>query len=76
MKGRRYKGIDHREAVALFKTLLRSDEHEKAFQRLSGIISIKTDAEYGDRSLTEKEAQKTTKDAERFLAYVKSMIKA
>lgn len=74
IKGKRYKGTDHGEAAALFKTLIHSDEHKKAFQRLTGAISIKTDAEYGDRSSTEKEAQRVIKDAERFLAYVKSII--
>lgn len=74
LKGQRYKGTDHREAATFFKTLSQSDEHKKAFQRLTRLIKTKTDAEYGDTNLTEKDAQFSIKDAERFLGYIKTML--
>ncbi len=74
LKAQRYKGTDHREAAEFFRNVLQSEEHKKAAQRLFDIIQIKTDAEYGDRSLTEKEAVQARLNAERFLAYVKASL--
>ncbi len=74
MKAQRYKGTDHREAAEFFRNLFQTEEHKKASQRLFDIIQIKTDAEYGDRSFSEKEAKQAKLNAERFLAYVKSFM--
>ena len=74
IKLQRYKGLDHREAAQLFSSLLKSEDHKKASQRLFDLIGIKTDAEYGDRSLTEKDAISAKTSAERFLSYVKSLM--
>ncbi len=73
-RAQRYKGTEHREAAEFFRNIMQSGEHKKASQRLAELIRIKTDAEYGDRSLTEKDAQQAKKNAERFLAYVKSFV--
>lgn len=74
IKLHRYKGLDHREAAEFFSNLLKSEEHKKAAQRLFDLIRIKTDAEYGDRSLTEKDAVSAKLNSERFLSYVKSLM--
>ncbi|MBI2675864.1 MAG: HEPN domain-containing protein [Candidatus Aenigmarchaeota archaeon] len=74
MKAQRYKGQDHREAAEFFSGLLQNEEHRKACQRLFTLIQTKTDAEYGDRQLKEKDAQQAKLDAERFLAYVKAFL--
>lgn len=73
-KGQRYKGTDHREAAEFFKGIFQTEEHKKAYQRLFDLIQTKTDAEYGDRNLTEKEAKQAKLNAERFLAYVKASL--
>lgn len=72
LKAQRCKGTDHREAAEFFRGLLQSDDHKKASQRLFELIRIKTDAEYGDRSLQEKDANLAKRSMERFLAYVKA----
>ncbi len=74
LKAQRYKGQDHREAAEFFRGLLQKEEHRKACQRLLRLIQTKTDAEYGDRQLKEKDAQQAKLDAERFLAYVKAFL--
>ncbi len=73
-KAQRYKGADHREAIEFFRSLIRSEEHKRASQRLAELLRIKTDAEYGDRNLSEKEAGQAKLSAERFLAYVKASV--
>lgn len=73
-KSQRYRGLDHREAAEFFSNLIKGEEHKKASQRLFDLIRIKTDAEYGDRSLTEKDATLAKLNSERFLAYVKALM--
>lgn len=72
--GRRYKGTDHRASAEFFSSLKNSEEHKKAFQRVISLLTIKTDAEYGDRQLTEKEAQAAIINAERLLSYIKACV--
>ena len=74
VKNQRYKGTDHREAAEFFKNVLNTEDHKKAVQRLFDLIQIKTDAEYGDKSFTEKEAVRAKTNTERFLAYVKASL--
>ncbi len=74
LKAQRYKGTDHREAAEFFRNIFQTEEHKKTSQRLFDIIQIKTDAEYGDKNFSEKEAKQAKLNAERFLAYVKSFV--
>ncbi|HLD57311.1 MAG TPA: HEPN domain-containing protein [archaeon] len=74
LKTQRYKGTDHREAAEFFARIISNNEHKKATQRLFDVIQIKTDAEYGDKNLGQKEASSAKMNAERFLGYVKACI--
>lgn len=73
-KGERYKGINHMEAATLFKNLIQSDDHQKAARRVFDLFRMKTDAEYGDRAMTTKEAGIAKLHAERFLSYVQAVM--
>ena len=71
MKGQRYRGTDHREALVFFKGVGQGEQHKKDVQRLAALIAIKTDAEYGDKVMIEKDARMAKLSAERFLAQIK-----
>src|SRR3989338_7418416 len=73
--GKRHASENHNEAVALFKTIKADDEAINTnANRLSRILSIKNMAEYEDRLVSRIEAEKTIKDCERFLDYVKTKL--
>lgn len=73
--GKRNASENHNEAVALFKTIKAHDEAINTnANRLSRILSIKNMAEYEDRLVSRVEAEKTIKDCERFLEYVKTKL--
>ena len=73
--GKRHASENHNEAVALFKTIKADDEAINTnANRLSRILSIKNMAEYEDRLVSRVEAEKTIKDCERFLDYVKTKL--
>jgi len=70
-KGQRYTGTDHREAVEFFKVTNPASEDLKAAARhIYSLISIKTDAEYGERAMRGEEAELALKHAERFVMWV------
>lgn len=75
MKAQKERGPDHRLGAEFFRNLLQSEEHRKASQRLFELIRIKTEAEYGERSLQQKDASLAKLNAERFLAYVKALVR-
>ena len=73
--GKRNASENHNEAVALFKTIKSNDEEINTnANRLSRILSIKNMAEYEDRLVFRTEAEKVSKDCERFLEYVKTKL--
>lgn len=73
MKGVRHAGERHDDAVALFASVdSKSAEIKKNTQRLSRVLGIKTNAEYGEKLMTQKDAEQVKLQAERFLSFVKS----
>src|SRR3989338_454229 len=73
--GKRNASENHNEAVALFKTIKADDEKTNTnANRLSRILGIKNMAEYEDRLVFRTEAEKVSKDCERFLEYVKTKL--
>ena len=75
VKGLRYAGTRHEEAVELFSTIFPSEpEHEKNVTRFGTILSIKNKAEYMEVLLSSKDAADVLRDATRFLNYVKSKL--
>lgn len=73
--GKRNASENHNEAVALFKTIKADDEEANTnANRLSRILGIKNMAEYEDRLVFRTEAEKVSKDCERFLEYVKTKL--
>ena len=75
VKGLRYAGTRHDEAVALFsKALPRDAALDKNVHRFGSIISIKTRAEYMEHLQKREEAESALRDAERFLAYIKEKL--
>src|SRR3989338_8953072 len=70
--GKRNASESHNEAAALFKTIKSDDEQINTnASRISRILSIKNMAEYEDRLVFRAEAEKVSKDCERFLEYVR-----
>jgi uncharacterized protein (UPF0332 family) len=72
VKGFRYAGTRHEEAVELFSTIFPGvPEHEKNVSRFGTILSIKNKAEYLEVILNSKDAIDALRDATRFLSYVR-----
>lgn len=70
--GKRNAGESHNDAVSLFKTIKADDEEMNTnANRIIRILRIKNMAEYEERLVYKSEAEKTLKDSERFLEYVK-----
>ena len=75
VKGFRYAGTRHEEAVELFSTIFPGDrEHDKNVSRFGTILSIKNKAEYLEVLLSSKDATDALRDATRFLSYVKGKL--
>ncbi len=73
--GSRYSGTSHDEAVQYFHDLHISDENfKRACRRFGQMIGEKTTAEYGERNLSQKEAESIYKNGERFREYLFSTI--
>lgn len=71
VKGFRYAGTRHEEAVELFSSIFPSEpEHEKNVSRFGTILSIKNKTEYLEVLLSSKDATDALRDATRFLSYV------
>lgn len=71
IEGRRYAGSSHEEAVEFFHNLRHpSDNFQQAVRRLGQIVSGKTTAEYGGRSMTQKDAETIYKNGDRFRSFV------
>lgn len=75
VKGFRYAGTRHEEAVELFSTIFPGDrEHGKNVSRFGSILSIKNKAEYLEVLLSSKDATDALLSATRFLSYVKGKL--
>jgi len=69
--GKRSSGESHNDAASLFNTIKSGKEVDTNANRLMRILRIKNMAEYEERLVFKSESEKTLKDCERFLAYVK-----
>ncbi len=75
VKGFRYAGTRHEEAVELFSGIFSSEpEHGKNVSRFGTILSIKNKAEYLEVLLSSKDATDALRDATRFLSYIKGRL--
>ncbi len=73
--GLRHKGDKHEDAVELFRSIKPDDERiKKNASRLGELLSVKTDAEYGDRPLSRREAEIAVQAASRFLEFIKERV--
>jgi HEPN domain-containing protein len=69
--GLRHAGERHSDAVTLLMSIRPTDKRFKGnVVRLRRVIDIKNMAEYEERLVFRKEAEKALKDCERFLAFV------
>ena len=74
--GLRLKSKDHSRTVDLLRRLssIEKDELETNARRLDRLISVKTDAEYGDHLIKRDAAEKALLDARRFFEFAKSVL--
>lgn len=71
--GMRHAGERHSDSALLLRSIRPADERYKAnAARLRSVIDIKNMAEYEERLVSHKEAEKAIKDCERFLVFVQS----
>jgi HEPN domain-containing protein len=71
--GVRHAGERHSDSALLLRSIRPTDERFKAnAARLRRIIDIKNMAEYEERLVFREEAERATKDCERFLIFVRS----
>jgi len=71
--GLRRVGERHTDAVTLLMSIRPTDERYKSnAARLRRLVDIKNMAEYEERLVFRKEAEKALKDCERFLEFVRS----
>lgn len=74
--GKRHAGENHSDAISLFKTIKTGDEEINTnANRILRILRIKNVAEYEERLIYKSEAEKILKDCERFLEYVRKILK-
>jgi len=72
---RRHAGSDHMQAVEMLNELpIDKDEVKPKVRQASRVLSKKNLAEYEDRIIGSEEALSMIKDAERFLAWVRTKI--
>jgi uncharacterized protein (UPF0332 family) len=73
--GKRSLGENHNDAINLFKTIKENDsELGRNANRISRILNQKNMAEYEERLVSEKEAEKILEDCERLLEYIKKQL--
>jgi HEPN domain-containing protein len=73
--GLRNAGENHRDSIALFLSADPASQAVKeAVRHLTSLLSIKTDAEYGERLLSQADAEAAVKHAERLLRFVKERL--
>lgn len=74
-KGIRSASERHQDAIFLFLSIDQdSEEIKKNANHLSSLLSIKTDAEYGERPLSRNDAEQAKKHAERIFEFVKAKL--
>ena len=74
-KGLRNASENHNDSIALFMSIdPNSDDIKRCVKHLSSLLSIKTDAEYGERLAGSNEAEQAKKHAERLFDFAKSRL--
>ncbi len=74
--GMRSASERHEDALVLFQGIApENEEIKKNVKHLSGLLGIKTEAEYGERLFYEKDAELAIKHAERLFDFVKGEIR-
>lgn len=75
--GKRHAGPNHRDAVVLLDIIKSGNiEVKNNANRLRKILGVKNMAEYEERLVRRSEAEKVLKEAERFLAFARSLLPA
>ncbi len=74
-KGLRNASENHNDSIVLFMSIdPESEDIKKSVKHLSSLLSIKTDAEYGERLTGKNEAENAKKHAERLFDFAKSRL--
>lgn len=69
---RKHAGADHMQAVEMLNALpIDKDELKPKVRQASRVLSKKNTAEYEDRIIAKDEAREMTRDAERFVEWVR-----
>lgn len=72
-KGVRHAGERHEDAIALFLDIDTNDQEIKNnSKKLSKLLSIKTDAEYGEKLMKQSDANEAKVSATRLFQFVKN----
>ncbi|MEW6296054.1 MAG: HEPN domain-containing protein [Candidatus Diapherotrites archaeon] len=72
--GSRSISQDHKDVARLLTTVINTPDAKESSQHLRKVIALKNIIEYEERLFTQKEAVEVMKHAERFFAWVKSML--
>lgn len=71
LRGTRYSGMDHDEAIRFYSTLQTTDPaFRQSIQNLGKLISVKNASEYADKPISEKDAQAAWKALLRFRDFI------
>ncbi len=74
-KGVRNAGESHTDEIALLMSIDPANEDiKRAVHHLSSLLSIKTDAEYGDRLSNKRDAEDAIRHSERLLSFARSIV--
>ena len=73
-KGVRHTGVRHEDVIQLLNTLELHDIKDKN-RHILNLLSVKNKAEYEETLMTRKNAEDAKRSAERFLSYVKGILK-
>lgn len=74
--GKRSAGQSHVQAASLLAGIRpETEELRQAVKHLANLVGVKTDAEYGERLSTQREAENALKHAERLLSIARMILK-
>lgn len=74
LHGVRSTNPKHDDVIRLFSALVKHKDIEQNINHLRSLIAMKNIVEYDQRLITQSEAMSLSKHAERFLAWVKSIL--
>lgn len=74
--GKRSAGQSHVQAASLLAGIRpETEELKQAVKHLTNLVGVKTDAEYGERLSTQREAENAVKHAERLLSIARMVLR-